>query len=362
MLDDILRHAWRFEVDKLAEKYLFTGLKMVIVFTGAITQLKSNLSALALSISTSSQWSSSFLLNWLLKNKPKAARMRDNRGGTMIKKKIIFLGLGVVLVTILLSRALISNYGRSEIFHCTIIMTARDGLVLVGNNEDRNHSQTKITFIPATEKYYGRIIFGFDDAPFQGGMNDQGLFIDGNRVASTGWQPEPGKRMFMGSVITFLLGTCATCEEVKNFFKTHNVPALDRARFPVADRAGAAMVVEFAQGKTRFITSETWYLISTNFIMSNIKNGRYPCWRYRTADKILAKADKLNLKLIRKVLEKTSQKGNAFTIYSNIYDLKKGIIYIYKRQNFDDVVVLDLVEELKKGQRQIDLPSLFKHK
>jgi hypothetical protein len=279
----------------------------------------------------------------------------------MVKKKLIFLGLGMVLSTILLSYPYISKISQSHIFNCTIIMAARNGLVLVGNNEDRNHPQTKVTFIPATEKYYGRLIFGFDDAPFQGGMNDQGLFIDSNRVASTGWQPEPGKRMFRGSVITFILGTCATCEEVKNFFKTHNVPALNRARFPVADRTGAAMVVEFAQGKTRFITSKTWYLISTNFIMSNVKNGHYPCWRYRTADKILAQADKLNLKLIRKVLEKTSQRGNALTIYSNIYDLKKGIIYLYNRQNFADVVILDLAEELKKGQRQIDLPSLFKH-
>lgn len=40
--------------------------------------------------------------------------------------------------------------------------------------------------------------------------------------------------------------------------------------------------------------------------------------------------------------------------------LKKGIVYIYNRRNFDEVVVMDLAEELKKGQRRIDLPSMFK--
>ena len=37
----------------------------------------------------------------------------------------------------------------SEAYGCTIVMAARNGLVLAGNNEDRNHSQTIVTFIPA---------------------------------------------------------------------------------------------------------------------------------------------------------------------------------------------------------------------
>jgi len=47
-------------------------------------------------------------------------------------------------------------------------------------------------------------------------------------------------------------------------------------------------------------------------------------------------------------------------VYSNIYDLKKGTIYLYNMRNFDEVVVLDLTEELKKGSRRIDLPALFR--
>jgi hypothetical protein len=48
-------------------------------------------------------------------------------------------------------------------------------------------------------------------------------------------------------------------------------------------------------------------------------------------------------------------------VYSNIYDLKKGMIYVYNLRNFKEVVVLDLAEELKKGERRIELPPLFKH-
>jgi hypothetical protein len=195
-----------------------------------------------------------------------------------MSKKILAL-LGLLLA---LSSAVEST---QDIFGCTIIMAARNGQILAGNNEDRNHPETIVTILPATERFYGRIVFGYDDAPFQGGMNDQGLFVDGNRVNPAGWRPEPEKPTFRGSVMMFILGRCATCDAVRDFFNKYNVPVLERARFPVADRTGASMVVEFGQGKTQFITSETWYLISTNFIVSNVTDGNIPCWRYHATDR-----------------------------------------------------------------------------
>jgi hypothetical protein len=239
-------------------------------------------------------------------------------------------------------------------------MAARNGLVLAGNNEDRNHPQTIATFLPATGAYYGRVVFGYDDMPVQGGMNDQGLFIDGNSLAPTGWKPDPGKPTFRGSVLMVLLGTCATCEDVKAFFEKSNVPALERAQIPVADRSGASMVVEYGRGRVQFVRSRTWYQIATNFVMSNVSGGHFPCRRYRTADKILSEARELDVDLIRDVLEKTHQEGNSLTVYSNVYDLKNGMIYLYNLRDFKEVVVLNLAEELKKGERRLKLPSLFK--
>jgi hypothetical protein len=64
--------------------------------------------------------------------------------------------------------------------------------------------------------------------------------------------------------------------------------------------------------------------------------------------------------LIREALRSTRQSGRSRTIYSNIYDLKRGLVYVYNRGDFEEAVVLDLAEELKKGQRTIELSSLFK--
>ena len=244
-------------------------------------------------------------------------------------------------------------------FGCTIVMAHRNGLVLAGNNEDRDNIETIMNLVPATEKYFGRIVFGYADAPFQGGMNDQGLFIDANAVRSTGWKPDTGKETYSWMLMMTLLATCASCEDVKAFFERYNIPALDLARFPVADRSGASMVVEYAHGQVQFVVSDQWYQIATNFIMSNVTEGNMPCWRYRAADSMLAGAKNLSVDLIRNILEATHQEGRALTVYSNIYDLKRGIVYLYNLRDFKNVVVLNLCEELKKGERRVDVPSLF---
>ena len=155
------------------------------------------------------------------------------------------------------------------------------------------------------------------------------------------------------------MAKCATIADVKDFFLKYNVGALERARFPIADRNGASMVVEFGQGKVQFVEREEDYQIATNFVFSNVKNGNYPCQRYKTADKILKSADNLDISLIRNVLDATHQEGRSTTVYSNIFDLKNGKIYIYNVHNFSKVVTLDFNEELAKGRNTVDLASLF---
>lgn len=238
-------------------------------------------------------------------------------------------------------------------------MAARNGLVLAGNNEDRNHTETIVQFIPATDDYYGRVIFGYDDAPFQGGMNDQGLFIDGNALAPTGYRSDPNKPTFGLNVIMSVLSTCATCEDAEAFFRKSNFPALNRARFPIADSSGASIVVEWGNGEVQIVKSDTWYQIATNFVISEVENSDYPCWRYKAVDEILSESDSLSVDLIRNVLEKTHQEGRALTVYSNIYDLKNGLIYTYNLRNFNQFVVMNLSDELKKGRRRLELPELF---
>ncbi len=242
---------------------------------------------------------------------------------------------------------------------CTIVMVAKGKIVLAGNNEDWKNPKTKIWFIPASSGEHGRVCVGFDNMYAQGGMNDQGLFIDANALGPTGWEPIEGKPTFQGELMDRILAECATVEDAIAFCNKYNIPALARARFPIADGTGASMVVEYGQGKVQYVRKTGIYQIATNFVITNVKDENYPCTRYRIADKMLKNADDVSLDLVRTVLSATHQEGQYPTVYSNICDLKNGRLYLYNFHNFEEVVRFDLKEELKKGRKSYDIPSFF---
>ena len=102
------------------------------------------------------------------------------------------------------------------------------------------------------------------------------------------------------------------------------------------------------------------YQVGTNFYQSQWDlTTPPPCDRFRIATQMLEDAAEINVELIRKVLMATHQEGAGQTVYSNIYDLKNGLVYLYHFHNFENVVVIDLADELKQGVRILDIPSLF---
>jgi len=247
---------------------------------------------------------------------------------------------------------------------CTIVTIAKNDVVLAGNNEDYIEPRTKIWFFPASKEAHGRVCVGYDHAivrdRFQGGMNDEGLFIDINAVGPTGWQDDPKKQNFNGDIIEHVLSYCSTVNETVEFFQRHNVPDLNRTRIPVADAKGNSVIVEWAKEKVQFLFKKGFYQISTNFIQSNYDNPEeYPCTRYKIADRILRNAKTPSVDLVRSVLSATHFEYFSQTLYSNICDLRKKRIYLYFFHNFEEEVVFDLEKELKKGETTYLIPSLF---
>src|SRR4030042_389166 len=138
---------------------------------------------------------------------------------------------------------------------CTIITVSNGKVILAGNNEDWQNPNTKIWFYPSSANEYGRVCWGFDKAfDFaEGGMNDQGLFIDANALDETGWKADPNKPNISSSTVDYILAHCATVEEVVDLFKRYNLNLLAGGKFPVADAKGDATVIEWGQGKLQFI-------------------------------------------------------------------------------------------------------------
>lgn len=248
------------------------------------------------------------------------------------------------------------NLATLTVVHaCTGFVIAKGDLVLAGNNEDYWDPDTKMWFVPATEKTYGRVYFGFANGFPQGGMNDKGLFFDGFATAPNKVRKSLEKPKFDGLLLDEAMSGCATVEEVIDLFGRYNLASLEKAMLFFADSSGDAVIIEGDE----FIRKSGPFQIVTNFYQSKYTSQSKPCPRYNIAHETLSEAAEPSVELCQQILAATHAEGKAVTLYSNVYDLKKRVVYLYHFHNFENVVVIDLDQELKKGERKVDIESLF---
>ena len=74
----------------------------------------------------------------------------------------------------------------------------------------------------------------------------------------------------------------------------------------------------------------------------------------------MLKNNKGDLDLIRNILNETHNEEKYKTQYSNIYDLKNKIIYLYYFYDYDNPIKIDLQTELQKGKRTIEMQIIEK--
>lgn len=260
---------------------------------------------------------------------------------------------------------------NSQNQHCTVVAYNDGKQMLVGNNEDYTYPFTSIFTFPPENGKYGVIMFGFSFSEtnhgYCGGMNDQGLFIDGLGIPFTGWTPDESKphtrdiKGFNGNLESYILWNYKSVSQVADFFNTYNVPHLQTGKMLIADKTGASIVVEWGRNKDRIIKREKPYQIATNFIQSNYEEGNYPDYRYNLAEKIFNNPETSSLETVKKVLNALHYEGTSgsYTLYSNICDLKDGDIYIYNFHNFEDAIRINIHKELGKGRYTVPVASLF---
>lgn len=247
---------------------------------------------------------------------------------------------------------LISNV----MFPCTVFFASNGCIVLGGNNEDGSNPNTKVWFLPPEDGKYGRVYFGYDNFVPQGGMNDQGLFFDFTATPPLEVVQSKGKEIYKGNLMDKIMEECATVEEALKVFDKYNLQSMRRSQTFIGDRKGNSAIIEGDE----ILRKTGKYQALTNFYQSKVKSGEYPCERYNIALEMLEKnKNKISVDLFRRILAAVHQEGEWKTLYSNIYDLKQGIIYLYHFHNFEEMVKIDLEEELNKGKHTYDLPSLF---
>ncbi len=284
-------------------------------------------------------------------------------------KKIIVLLLSSVLIFCFISQSL----------GCTIFNANQNDLVLVGNNEDWYYSSdAKVWFVPPTKKYYGRVCFGFPlkEAGWylsflgnfaMGGMNEQGLFVDAASCPKTKAPHFPGKPLLIYAEEEFLK-RCATVDDAIKMAGEFNFPfnlSGMHLHFMVVDKNGNSAVIEWVNKELKIIKKEKSFQVITNFWYTAPELGNYPCVRYNKASEMLENNNNISITFFANILESVSQywknkKGNEVgTVYSNVYDLKNGKVYVYYKRDFTKPLCFNLQDELKKGRHVYRLCDLF---
>ncbi len=237
---------------------------------------------------------------------------------------------------------------------CTVFYAYDGQVALGGNNEDYQIPFTKVWFLPPEEGKYGRVYFGYENFVWSGGMNDQGLFFDALAVDEMVRVPRNGKPIYQGTLADKAMAECATVECVVQLFSDYNT-LWDTwyHQFMFGDAVGDSVIIE----PLTMLRKEGDYQVATNFYQS--RTGPGTCPRYRTAVEMLENADSISVDLFRDILDAVHVEEGSYTLYSNVYDLKQRLVYLYYFHDYDQVVIFDLDEELAKGKHSYDLPSLF---
>jgi hypothetical protein len=249
---------------------------------------------------------------------------------------------------------------------CTIFNASKNGIVLVGNNEDHDDPDGMVLFEPASQGMYGNVTFGFSDGLPQGGMNDQGLFYDfyasgeiracplvKGQILPSGEiaQSEPSLQELLAMYAKYgmpskkMLQTCATVEEAVAYFEQHYEGVFGYAYIMLADKTGASATITWNWDKrelaVRNKTGEYQVIgVGSKVVFDQMNEGRY----------------EVSTDAFKDLLDKTSI---DITTYSNIYDLNTGNVTVYQHRNFEQSIAFNLAVELAKGQQAYHLSELF---
>ncbi|MFX0052637.1 MAG: carcinine hydrolase/isopenicillin-N N-acyltransferase family protein, partial [Candidatus Hermodarchaeota archaeon] len=265
---------------------------------------------------------------------------------------------------------------------CSIITVSSMNSVFFGYNEDESEGDSTIhdlylVFSPENTSYchevtetYGHLFILYKTnnmASARVGMNTEGLAISGNGISEYLINPHP-ERLYDLDEYSFynkVLEECSNVSEAINMAREFDFSPAMAYQMHIADANGDAVIIApRSDGEVAFVQKEnSSYLISTNFNRADSENKEYPCPRYEKAEAELEKIkpeDDLKLDFIRSILDALHYEGfQTNTVYSQIFDLKNRISYLYYWHHYSEVVSLNLTQELTKGKQQIPLLTLF---
>lgn len=270
------------------------------------------------------------------------------------------------LQTIIISRLfLLVLILTSNIIHtdaCTIFCAKdKNEHVWSGNNEDALfHFKSFVNVFAPTDSTLGYVCFTNSSGQnefIQGGINEAGLFYDGNSVPFTKYKDFDRLKPFPGTernMMEYILRKCKTVPEVLALFKIYRLPGTETSQMHFADKYGNFGIVN---ADSMWLTKAN-YQISTNYNVCHADKDNIKCWRFPIAESLL-KTREVNYETFKLICDSTSQRNSAGTIYSNIQNLNTGEIWFFYGMDYNHPYKTNIKDLLASGTRSFYLHELF---
>jgi hypothetical protein len=251
---------------------------------------------------------------------------------------------------------------------CTIFAVRRGDKVFFGNNEDWSDPKTIYWVEPSAKGRYGSVYLGFNHYNPQGGINEKGLAFDYNALPRSPMKSHRDLPRRPGPLVNIVMQQAATVEEAMAILQRYDWGGALAWQMLLADATGDAVVVSAGpEGELAFTRkpSGDGFLVSTNFNRANPDNrlGSYPCPRYEKATEMLGQIHSesdLTVETLRAIVDAVHVQGPGInTLYSNVMDLRRGIVYLYYWHQYGEVVTLDVAKEIAKVSKPTPLRDLF---
>lgn len=245
-----------------------------------------------------------------------------------------------------------------DAFGCTMFKLTMYGKTMVGNNEDYWNPNSRIWFEHGKVGEYGAIYVGYDNFWPQGGMNQEGLVFDGFSMDYLAINDTLGKKSLDANFLQDLMRKCANVDDVKKYFAQYNLTGLETSMFLFIDKTGKYLVVE----GDSLITGNNQSYVLSNFYPSQIKEeNEIGMPFYHKGKKLLESQKDTTISFCSSVMDTMHQQRNwgAGTMYTTIYDLNEGAIFLYFFRDYTHAVKFNLNQELKKMDYSLVIPDLF---
>ncbi|OYU94708.1 MAG: hypothetical protein CFE21_13525 [Bacteroidetes bacterium B1(2017)] len=253
-------------------------------------------------------------------------------------------------------------------YSCSLYKISYKGKTMFGSNCDAYWTTTKIWFEPSEKSgEYGAAFIGSrmnsegNYAP-QTGMNEEGLAFTRNAVETPlkELRNNPTKTSITNEsdYLRNILKKCKTVVEAKQFIEGYNFNYFSNDVFVYVDKSGSYLIVE---PDTLYIASENTFALA-NFCPSTTDLSKVNKARYLKGKAILVEGIDTSINYCRALSDSMhvcrKWKGDG-TLYTNIFNIQDGLIYLYFYHDYSHEVRFILKEELDKGKHLLALPSLF---